>query len=272
MGSSPARIAMAVATASVLGGCFEIDPSYAESLTSGVASSTSGDTGSSTAGDTASGDEVGSCDCTALEVCAEGACVPPTKILFVNLDGVTTSFGVADATMDSHNLFPELVGAWDGYSDDMAVKQALLDALSAQWAPYRVVVTDQRPGAGEAPYMMVVVTASAAPEPHTGSIWIAFPDCNDAIPQDVALAFMQPGDGLTTQQHANFISQAISRTLGLVRSDSPADITGSGSMFLDECVTRVEEACPVPHPEYCDGDLTQQNAHRELEALLGLAG
>ena len=175
--------------------------------------------------------------------------------------------------MDSHNLFPEFEGTWGGYSGDPAVRQTLLDVITAQWAPFRVIVTGERPDASAAPYVMAIVTADPPPAGFEGVAWVAFPDCGDGIPRDVAFVFNAPGDGFTTDQHANSTSQALARTFGIQRTDSTGDISGVGGQFLDECAMRLEDPpCAAHDPGLCGGDATQQNAYRELEALLGLRG
>lgn len=258
----------------LLGGCVEIDPSYADSYTSGASGEATGadtqtadsDTGE---GSGSSGDPT--CDCGPWELCEAGACTAPARILFINLDGATTVFGAADASMDSQNLFPEFAGTWSGYSDDEVARQALMDAITIQWAPFRVVVTDQRPDASAAPYAMAIVTADPRPAGFEGTPWVAFPDCGDSIPRDVTFVFAAPGDGFSTQQHANTTSQALGRTFGLQRTNSPDDINGSGGQFLDQCIARAEDPpCAAHDPGLCGGDATQQNAYRELESLVGL--
>lgn len=265
------RAAASLLLALPLGGCVEIDPSYGESYvasTSGPATATGasgtdpGD-GSSTSGNPA-------CDCGPWQLCEAGSCTEPARILYINLEGATTTFGVADASMDSHNLAEPLAGTWSGYSDDQTERQALLDLVIAQWAPFRVLVTDQRPDATAAPYLMAIVTADPPPPEFMGTPWFAFPDCNDSILRDVAFVFMAPGNGLDTQGHANYTSQAITRTFGLLRTTSADDLTGFGSQLIDQCYALDEPACPEHVQAFCDGDPTRQNSYRELEALLGL--
>ncbi|MEX1362720.1 MAG: hypothetical protein AB1Z98_06310 [Nannocystaceae bacterium] len=268
-----------VAACVMVAGCVEIDPSYGESFSAGAGSSTSSGSGSNPAtgsssgsDDQSSGSGVLTCDCGPWELCEAGVCTMPARILFVNLEGVTTTFGGADASMDRQNLSELLEGSWAGYSDDATERQALLDIIAAQWEPFRVVVTDQRPDAAAAPYLMAVVTADPPPPEFGGTPWFAFPDCNDLIERDVAFVFMAPGNGLGTQTHADYTSQAITRTFGLLLTSSGDDITGFGSQFVDACVPLDEPACAEHVQAFCDGDPDQQNSFRELEALLGLRG
>ncbi|MCA9704678.1 MAG: hypothetical protein KDK70_02375 [Myxococcales bacterium] len=278
MSSLGDRVAACSAVVLVLSGCVEIDPSYGESYTTGDPTSAGpGTTGPGTAGtddtDDTESSGASACDCGPWELCEAGACTTPARILFINLEGATTVFGVADASMDSHNLYPELAGTWAGYSADPAQRQALLDAIAAQWAPFDVLVTDQRPEASAAPYLMAIVTADPPPAGFEGVAWIAFPDCGDLIARDVTFVFDAPGDGFTTQQHANSTSGAIARTFGLQLTSSPDDITGFGGQFVDACIARSENPpCDAHDPSVCGGDASQQNSFRVLEALLGLRG
>lgn len=255
-------------------GCVEIDPIYGESYqpSSGASTSTgASDTGASTNdgndGSSSSGEPT--CDCGPWQLCEAGACTEPARILFVNLDDVTTTNGPPDASMNVQALALELSGTWSGYSDDPAERQALMDIITAQWAPFRVIVTDQRPDPSAAPYMMAIVTSDPPPPEIGDTIWFAFPDCGDLDQRDIAFVFMAPGNGFDTQTHANFTSGAIARTFGLLRTNSPEDITGIGSQFVDACFPLDGDPPCAAHINAC-GDANQQNAFRELEALFGL--
>lgn len=253
--------------------CVEIDPAYGESFTTTTAA---GPTTDPTTADLSSSDgstATPACDCTPHELCEADLCTPPARILFVNLDGVTAIFGIPDAPQDSHNLYPELAGTWSAYGADEATRQTLLTAVEQQWAPYRVVVTDTRPAAGSAPYVMVVVTADPPPDVVSGSIFVAYPDCGDTILQDMAFVFARPGDGFGVAEHAKWVGTVFGRTFGLQYNDSPEDIMGYGDRFQETCYPRVEmPACSAHHPEFCGGDANQQSSHLELESLLGARG
>ena len=91
-----AALALGLLPSLPLAGCVEIDPSYADSYTTSGSESTttSPDTDASTAGDSgSSGDPA--CDCGPWELCEAGVCTAPARILYVNLEGATTVFGVA---------------------------------------------------------------------------------------------------------------------------------------------------------------------------------
>lgn len=254
--------------------CVEIDPSYGESHTSTTAPTTDPGSTDPSATSTPSTDDGSTtappaCDCQPHEVCQAGTCAAPSKILFVNLDGVTATFGAADASQDSHNLYEELAGTWSGYGADEPTRQALLSTLAAQWAPFAVFVTAERPPAGSPPYLQAVVTADPPPAGFEGVAWIAFPDCGDAIPRDMVFVFASSSGG-DTALLADYVSGALARALGLQFTDAPDDITGFGSQFVETCYPRAESpACAAHHPEFCGGDANQQSSRLELEALLG---
>jgi hypothetical protein len=259
-------------TLATLAACVEIDPSYAESFTTTVASTTDepGPTSSDSSSSSDASTTPAACDCPPEQLCETDVCTPPAKLLFVNLDGVTTTLGNADASQDVQGLYPELAGTWAGYGADEATRQALLAAIAEQWAAYRVIVTDTRPPAGSAPYLMAVVTTDATPEPVSGAAWVAFPDCGDTIPQDVTFVFASPSDGFGVPTHAIWVTSSFARALGLQFTDANDDITGFGDRFVETCYPRAEmPACTAHHPEFCGGDANQQSSHLELEALLG---
>jgi hypothetical protein len=256
-----------------LAGCVEIDPSYAESFTTTASATTTVTDASSSAAsatDDASSTATPTCDCAPLELCEAGACTQPARVLFVNLDGATTTFGNADASQDVQGLYAELAGTWDPYGADEATRQMMLSAIEEQWAAYRVVVTDERPPAG--PYLMAVVTATPPPTGFEGVAYVAYPDCGEAIAQDVSFVFGAPGDGAGTPTHANWVSGAFGRGLGLRYNEAADDIMGFGNRFVDSCYPSMDPPCAAHHPELCNDDDMQQNSHGELVALLGARG
>ena len=257
-----------------LAACVEIDPSYADSFTTttSTAGSSTGADPSSSSDSSASDDATSTltCNCGPLELCEAEMCTQPARVLFVNLDGATTTFGNADASQDIQGLYPELEGTWDPYGADEPTRQMLLATIAEQWAAFRVVITDTRPPAG--PYLMAVVTATPAPDTLGAPPHIAYPDCEEYIPQDVSFVFAAPDDGFGVAAHASYVSSAFGRGLGLRYSDDPSDIMSYGPSFVDACLPASDASCMVQHPELCGDDPMQQNSYRELEALLGARG
>jgi hypothetical protein len=253
-------------------GCVEIDPSYADSFTTttaGSSSSVSSDSSGSSVSDESTSTPA-TCDCDPLELCEAGTCTEPSRVLFVNLDGATTTFGPPDASQDVQGLYEELAGTWDPYGADEPTRQMLLSNIAEQWAPFRVVVTDTRPPAG--PYLMAVVTATPAPAVLMDPVYVAFPDCGEMIAQDVSFVFASPGDTFGVAAHATFVSGAFGRGLGLRYNEANDDIMGYGDRFVDTCYPGLDPPCAAHHPELCEDDPMQQNSYRELEALLGARG
>jgi len=252
-----------------LAACVEIDPSYADSFTTTTAGSSTSVASSESSDSASDSTSTPTCDCGPLELCEAEMCTQPARVLFVNLDGVTTTFGNADASQNIEGLYEELAGTWDPYGADEPTRQMLLSMIAEQWAPFRVVVTDTRPAAG--PYLMAVVTATPAPATLAGAPHIAFPDCEEFIPQDVSFVFAAPDDGFGVSTHASYVSSAFGRGLGLRYSDSPDDIMFYGASFVDACLPTSDASCMSQHPELCN-DPMQQSSYRELEALLGARG
>lgn len=251
--------------------CVEIDPSYADGFTT-TTEATATDTMASASASTTDAASDGStgpatCDCALLEVCQDGTCTAPARILYINLDGVTTTFGNADASQNVQNLYQEFATTWDPYGADEATRQALLSAIAEHWAPFPVVVTDMRPAAG--PYVMAVVSASPRPAGFEGFALFAYPDCGDVLPQDIVFVLASPSDGAGAGLHADWVSSTIGRALGLRRTEAPDDLMGYGSRFADACNASTDTACPTAHPALCGDDPMQQNSYGELAALLG---
>jgi hypothetical protein len=253
-----------------LAACVEIDPAYADSFT--TTTTTAGSSTTATASSDSSSDgstSTPTCDCGPLELCEADMCTQPARVLFVNLDGATTTFGNADASQDIEGLYPELAGTWDPYGADEPTRQMLLSLVAEHWAPFRVVITDTRPAAP--PYLMAVVTATPAPESLGNPPHVAFPDCDEVIPQDVSFVFAAPDDGFGVAAHASYVSSAFGRGLGLRYSDSGDDIMAYGASFVDACLPASDGSCMAQNPELCS-DPMQQNSYRELEARLGARG
>lgn len=247
--------------------CVEIDPAYGESY-----ATTGSPGGSSSSSDASSSDASTSpppptCDCGPLELCEGGMCTPPARVLYVNLDGVTTTLGNADASQNVQGLYEELAGTWDPYGADEATRQLLMSIVAEQWAPFRVVVTDTRPPA--APYLMAVVTSSPLPATLPQSPAFAFPDCGELIAQDISFVFAAPDDGFGVAVHANYVSSTFGRALGLRFNDSSDDLMGFGDRFQETCYVSSDAQCAAHHPELCNDDPMQQSSFGELAALLG---
>lgn len=253
-----------------LAACVEIDPSYADGFTTTTTTDASTSSAATTNASSDGSTGTPTCDCAPLELCEAGTCTQPARVLFVSLDGVTTTFGNPDASQNVEGLYEELAGTWDPYGADEPTRQLLLASLAEQWAPFRVVVTDTRPPAG--PYLMAVVTATPPPDTLAGVAYVAYPDCGDAIPQDVTFVFASPSDGIGAPAHASYVSGSFGRALGLRYNDADDDIMGFGNRFVDTCYPSTDGSCPTAHPGLCGDDPMQQNSYGELAELLGTRG
>lgn len=256
-----------------LAACVEIDPSYADGFTTTTSTATTATEATASGSTTDASDDASdtiTCDCTPLELCEADTCTQPARVLFVNLDGVTTTFGNPDATQNVEGLYEELGGTWDPYGADEPTRQLLLATVAEQWAPFRVVITDTRPAAG--PYLMAVVTATPPPDTLAGVTYVAYPDCGDVIPGDVTFVFASPGDAYGVPAHASFVSGSFGRALGLRYNDSTDDIMGFGNRFVDTCYPSTDGSCPTANTQLCGDDPMQQNSYGELAMLLGTRG
>jgi MYXO-CTERM domain-containing protein len=205
-----------------------------------------------------------------------------TRRIFVNFGGTTLGFAAANQTDDAtRNLtrMQELATTLVGYGGTEEQREAILQAVRADWAAYDVVVTDRRPS--EPDYVMTHVGPNRPDDFESKILGIAQLDCDDAtMRRDISFAFHYAGDGHDPTDVAQTISHEVGHGFGLEHIDNPAGIMfkarGEGDPgFLDQCVTilaaeNVEHGCTEQRQQTC-GAPNLQNSHRDLLALLGPA-
>jgi len=190
--------------------------------------------------------------------------------LVVQFDGGEVGFGADDAVGRTTPI-DSMVGTFASYGDDPERREALLQAVRADWAPYDIVVLSSPPPQGD--YAMVMV----GPTNPFGSqvTGIATLDCDDALsPRSLAFAFYSADDGVPANVAATTISQEAAHGLGLEHVDGPGDImlpvqAEGDSRFLDQClpISGLPE-CGAQHQLDCDST-EQQNSHAELMRRFG---
>lgn len=190
--------------------------------------------------------------------------------LVIELDGGEVRLGADDATSLSTPI-PQMAGPFAAYGDDPERREALLQAVRADWAPYDVAITSSRPTQGD--YAMVMVGPT---NPFGNQVTgIATLDCDDAASvSSLAFAFTSADDGVPATVAATTISQEAAHGLGLEHVDGPGDImlpvqADGDARFLDACLplTGVAE-CPAQHVAEC-GSADLQNSHAELLRRFG---
>ncbi len=194
-------------------------------------------------------------------------------VLFLNFDGADLISGGPDDARSNVTTITNMAGPYPPYGENGAKRQAVMQAVREDWSAYNAVITDRRPASGD--YVMTMV-GPGNPE-NDSTLGIAVLDCGDTRTRNnVAFAFHSSSDSHTATSTATTISQEIGHSVGLEHVDEASDImnptnVGGNPAFRDECLPLSQDAeCPAQHAAEC-GSPEQQNAHRELYALMGPA-
>jgi hypothetical protein len=194
-------------------------------------------------------------------------------VVFVNFDGAVLTSAPEDARVDQTQIGFE--GVFESYGTG-AKREAVMQAVRADWAPYDIELTQIRPGSGD--YTMAMVGPTNFTQ---GSLGLALLDCEDAwTHNNIVYAFHHIDDGYSAAATATTIGQEVAHSFGLEHVDDPADVMhpynlGGDPAFLDDCIDIVPASfgilCDAQHERQC-GSATAQNAHRELLDLFGGSG
>ncbi len=193
-------------------------------------------------------------------------------VIFVNFDGATLSGGDDDSRANRSLMFQ---GNFPAYGQG-SKREAVMQAVRQDWAPFNVIVTDSRPASGDYTMNMTGPLNFVGP----GVLGVALVDCNDAwTHNNVTFAFHSANDPFSASTQATTIGQEVAHSYGLEHVDEPGDImnpqnAGGDPSFRDECIPIVPGnngiACGQQHAAQC-GTGSKQNSYRELLALFGPA-
>jgi Bacterial Ig domain len=193
--------------------------------------------------------------------------------IFVNFEGGVLSGGWDDSRFNITQI-DELVGDFAVYGGGDK-REAVMQALRTDWAPFDVVITDTRPASGNYTMNMTGPTNPFG----AGVLGIAPLDCDDSqTHNNITFAFHGSHDELSAAVTATTISQEVAHSYGLEHVDEPGDImnpynAGGDAAFLDSCITIVSEqgvTCGAQHVDQC-GSPGEQNSYAELMTLFGRA-
>jgi hypothetical protein len=187
-------------------------------------------------------------------------------VFFLNYDGALVSSGPAAATTTrrpNKSYFQEFAGNYAAYGDG-AKRAASFQAVLTDWAPYDVIITDQRPNGV---YTMCI---NSPTNPFGGGVLgIAPLDCNDNNGRNIVFAFHSANDEHPAATQATTMSQELAHAFGLEHVSQPNDImnpynAGGDPKFLDQCLAldggNIGIQCGQQHQQFCGGN--QQNSHK----------
>lgn len=189
--------------------------------------------------------------------------------IFVNFDGATLTQGWDDARNDVTQI-TELVGSFAAYGAGTK-RDAVMQAVRADWEPFNVLITDTRPDTGDYTMNMTGPT-----NPFGGGVLgIAPLDCDDSqTHNNITYAFHSASDSFSAAVTATTIGQEVAHSYGLEHVDEPGDImnpfnAGGDATFMDTCIGIVQGvACGSQHAAQC-GSSGLQNSYAELMTLFG---
>ncbi len=189
--------------------------------------------------------------------------------IFLNFDGAQLSSGWDDSHTDTTQI-GECAGSFAAYGDG-AKRDAVVQAVHEDWAPFNVLIVDTRPGSGD--YTMCMVGPS---NPFGGGVLgIAPLDCDDSqTHNNIVYAFHSVNDGFDASTTATTIGQEVAHSYGLEHVDEPGDVmnpynAGGDPSFTDQCIGVVGGVvCGGQHAANC-GSQSSQNSYQELMNLFG---
>ncbi len=194
-------------------------------------------------------------------------------VIFVNFDGANLQSGWDDSKTNTTQI-SQLAGSFAAYGQGLK-REAVMQAVRKDWAPFNVLVVDSRPATGDYTMNMTGPT-----NPFGGGVLgIAPLDCNDSqTHNNITYAFHSANDQFSASTQATTIGQEVAHSYGLEHVDEPADImnpynAGGDPSFRDECIQVVSNqgiACGQQHAAQC-GSSNMQNSFQELMALFGPA-
>jgi hypothetical protein len=189
--------------------------------------------------------------------------------IFVNFDGENLTSGYDDSHTNTTQL-GNLAGPFAAYGEG-SKRDAVMEAVRADWAAYNVIITSTRPQSGDYTMNMTGPT-----NPFGGGVLgIAPVDCSDAqTHNNITFAFHSVDDQFSAATTATTIGQEVAHSYGLEHVNEPGDIMNpynsqGDPSFIDRCIDIVDSIyCPDQHEASC-GTAYQQNAHQELLDLFG---
>jgi hypothetical protein len=201
----------------------------------------------------------------------------PAHTIFLNFEGPTLAAGAVDDARTDQTSIADFDIDFQPYGD-AGDEAMLLGLVQADFAAFDVLVTDERPPAGD--YTMVVVS----PTNPIGQGLLGLSsgnDCGNENPNNISFAFFGTGSESGLQLQANIVSGQVGLSVGLERTidRSQSDlmhqfVDETDREFVDLCIELRDPPAPLclaEHEAICGAGSARQNAFQELEAIFGPA-
>lgn len=249
----------------------------AVTVQTGTDSTSSGGLDDATSSDSGTGSETSAteCPCGEFEFCIDDACEPAAHVIYLNFDAEGTfqydETASEDATTNTHAIHESFDGSGFTPYGEGPKRDEVFAGVQADFAPYRVVITDERPV--DVSYSMLVFTGDN-PSGNPNLPAMGTTDCNNSVPNSIYFMFFTETDPFPAQLQLNLASRSIARGIGLDLVEDEVDLMyrmGSTEdlAFMDTCLPNTETAvCPIQHQIHCGGGT--QNSHAELSTAWGL--
>jgi hypothetical protein len=188
----------------------------------------------------------------------EVAAPAKSNVFYLNYDGVTIKYTGGEDDSSQNISSSRTSPATTSRTAQGAKRAASMQAVQSDWPKYKVVITDQRPNAGN--YTMCV---NSPTNPFGGGVLGVAPlDCNDQQARNIVFAYHSANDQFSAATQATTMSQEIAHAFGLEHVKEPNDImnpynAGGDPSFLDQCLALDGGGMghPVQQParQFCGG-------------------
>jgi hypothetical protein len=190
------------------------------------------------------------------------------RVIYINMDGATLSYGLADNGPANIINDEYLAREWPPYTTDDADEVYAL--VEEHWAPFHVCVTRDVP---QVPDYTMIVVSSETFQDDPNFIGNGHDDCGDIAPNSVNVVVLSEEAGIASTAKAIGISKFTAKMFGLESVAAPEDImnmsvgsTLNAATFTDECFMKTG-AFHCESAVAC-GDGEQQSGPY-LEAIFG---
>jgi hypothetical protein len=193
------------------------------------------------------------------------------KIIYLHRVGITLTGGDDDAARNQSSIvasFGKGTAKLPGFSGTAKQWKAIADCVRTKFAPFDVVVTEERPGGGN--YILVAVGGSPKDLGVAREVGGLAPFNGEVVPRAVVLAFAKKL-GNRTRETCDVIGMEVAHAYGLDHTYECKDVMTyrpycGTKQFIDK-----DMACGESKKRACTGGKPTQNSYRMLLGALGAA-